>query len=152
MKATFTGTRGRQRLDSILSRLREVLLAPNTPIPRIAAIRQSLGMTLPQLAKRMNVHLQVVERLEREEAKPQGDVDMAALRKAADAMGCTLVYALVPKTSEGMEGFLRETAQDRATKLMADSPATVQRYTRQQRSEIETVAAALIEASRVWEG
>lgn len=61
----------------------------------IRSIRQALSMTTRQLAARLGVTQQAVVDLERREA--EGSVTLSALRKAANAMECDLLYAIVPK-------------------------------------------------------
>jgi len=78
-------------------------LAPLKPIDRfdpparkwVRAIRDALGMSGVQLARRLNIRPQSVEALERSEA--DGTIQLKTLRRAAEALDCTLVYALVPK-------------------------------------------------------
>lgn len=60
----------------------------------IKAIRDALGMTTAQLAQRMGVRQPSIVGLERSEEK--GSIELATLRRAAAALDCTLVYALVP--------------------------------------------------------
>ncbi len=66
-------------------------------------------MTGVQLAKRLKIRPQSVETLEKSEAN--GSIQLQTLRRAAKALDCTLVYALVPSTS--LEGAV----QDRARKI-----------------------------------
>ena len=61
----------------------------------IRALREALGMTTRQLAKRMNKVQSAVVDMEKSEARDS--ISLATLRQAAEAMECTLVYALVPK-------------------------------------------------------
>lgn len=61
----------------------------------IRAIRDALGMTAAQMARRMGVSQPRITKLEK--AEVTGAVTLASLEKAADALGCTLVYALVPR-------------------------------------------------------
>jgi len=69
----------------------------------IKAVREALGMTTAQLALRMRVKQPSVVELERSEAK--GSIGLATLRRAAEALDCTLIYALVPnKPLETMVG------------------------------------------------
>ena len=72
----------------------------------IRAIREALGMTAEQLAKRVGVKQPTLHRLEQSEVK--GSIELATLRRVAAALDCTLVYALVPKQS------LEETVHARA--------------------------------------
>ncbi len=60
----------------------------------IKALREALGMTTTQLAARLNVKQPSVVALEQSEAK--GSMELATLRRVAQALDCTLVYALVP--------------------------------------------------------
>jgi len=50
-----------------------------------------------ELARRLDVTDQAVAKLETSEA--DGSIKLATLRRAAEAMDCTLVYALVPNSS-----------------------------------------------------
>jgi predicted DNA-binding mobile mystery protein A len=61
----------------------------------IRAIREAIGMTTGQLAKRLGVHQPRVIELERGEAT--GNITVKSLERAAEALGSRLVYAFVPK-------------------------------------------------------
>lgn len=60
----------------------------------IHAVREALGMTTAQLARRLGVKQPSVVAIEQSEAK--GTIELATLRRVAEALDCTLVYALVP--------------------------------------------------------
>src|ERR1700678_4216576 len=60
----------------------------------IKALREALGMSTAQLAKRLGVTQPSVVAMEQSEAK--GTIELATLRRVAEALDCTLVYALVP--------------------------------------------------------
>jgi len=62
----------------------------------IASIREALGLTLSEIGKRIRTSRQSVQQLEKAEASDR--ITLGALRRAAEAMGCELVYALVPKS------------------------------------------------------
>ncbi|MFM8648094.1 MAG: helix-turn-helix domain-containing protein, partial [Methylocystis sp.] len=80
----------RKNLDRRLTALRaEPLITP--PSGWIKAIRESLGMTAEQLARRMGVVQSRVSTLEKAECS--GTPSLKSLRQAAEAMNCTLVYA-----------------------------------------------------------
>lgn len=89
--------RARQRLDERLSSLKPEDRFRPPPKGWIRAIRDALGMTGVQLAKRLHVRPQTVEAIEKSEASES--IQLSTLRRAAEAMGCTLVYALVPNSS-----------------------------------------------------
>ena len=61
------------------------------------ALRDALGMTGAQLGTRIGVQPQTVEAIEKSEAA--GTIQLKTLRRAAEALDCTLVYALVPNRS-----------------------------------------------------
>ena len=63
----------------------------------IRAIRDALGMSGRQLGQRMSVSKMWVGDMERLEVN--GATSLKTLRRAAEAMDCVLVYALVPKSS-----------------------------------------------------
>lgn len=66
-------------------------------VPRsgwIKAVRGSLGMTSRQLAERLGIQQSGVTRLEEREAN--GKVTLEMINRAAKAMNCKLIYAVVP--------------------------------------------------------
>lgn len=104
--------RARQRIDERLSALDSNRLQ-HPPKGWIRAIRDALGMSRPQLASRLGVRRpQTVETIEKSEAN--GTIQLSTLRRAAEALDCQLVYALVPKTS--LEHAVRSRARQIATK------------------------------------
>lgn len=64
----------------------------------IRAVRTSLGMSVRQMAERMDITQQSAARLEKNEADDV--IKLKSLRKAAEALDCRLVYALVPNEGE----------------------------------------------------
>ena len=56
-------------------------------------------MSTAQLAKRMGVRQPSIVGLEASEEK--GSIELATLRRAAEALDCTLVYALIPNKPLG---------------------------------------------------
>jgi predicted DNA-binding mobile mystery protein A len=73
----------------------------------IKAIREALGMTTGQLARRLRVKQPSVVAIEQSEAR--GSIELATLRRVAEALNCTLVYAFVPK--KPLETIVREQAR-----------------------------------------
>lgn len=63
----------------------------------IRAIRDVLGMTGKQLARRIGVQKQRIVALEKGEVA--GTATINSIKKAAEAMDCIFVYALVPRDS-----------------------------------------------------
>lgn len=74
----------------------------------VRAIRDALGMPAAELARRLGVTHGAVLALERSESGGVARLD--SLRKAAEALDCTLVYAFIPK--HGLEATVRERAED----------------------------------------
>jgi predicted DNA-binding mobile mystery protein A len=102
-----TRQRARQRLDERLLALKPEDRFRTPPKGWVRAIRDALGMTGVQFAKRLGIRPQSVEALEKSEANES--IQLKTLRRAAEALDCTLVYALVPNTS--LEGAVRERAR-----------------------------------------
>jgi predicted DNA-binding mobile mystery protein A len=102
--------RARQRLDERLSGLQPTDLFHPPPKGWIRAIRDALGMSGVQLASRLGVRPQTVAAIEKSEAT--GTVQLSTLRRAAEALDCTLVYALVPRSS--LEGAVNRRARQLA--------------------------------------
>ncbi len=73
----------------------------------VKAIREALGMTTAQLAGRLGVKQPSVVEMEQSEEK--GSIELATLRRAAEALDCRLVYALVP--NKPLEATVRERAR-----------------------------------------
>jgi predicted DNA-binding mobile mystery protein A len=102
-----TKRRARLRLDERLLGLQPVNRFQPPPKGWVRAIRDAIGMTGAQLALRIGVRPQTVEIIEKSEAA--GTIQLNTLRRAAEALDCTLVYALVPKTS--LSAAVRERAR-----------------------------------------
>ncbi len=80
----------------------------------IKEVREALGMSGAQLAVRLGVGRARVSRLEK--AETEGSITLRSLNDAAEAMGCKLVYAIVPQ--ESVEGLIEQQARQRATEIV----------------------------------
>lgn len=78
----------------------------------ITAVREALGMTVTQLASRVNITPQTLSRLEKSEVRKT--IRLETLAKIAPALGCVLIYALVPEKS--LETYMNEQARRRAVR------------------------------------
>ncbi|MDQ6978572.1 MAG: mobile mystery protein A [Mariprofundaceae bacterium] len=67
------------------------------PALLIAPIRDAIGMTGEQLARRLGVQKQRIVALEKGEVA--GTATINSMKKAAEAMDCVFVYALLPRKS-----------------------------------------------------
>jgi predicted DNA-binding mobile mystery protein A len=83
-----------RHLDKRFVALRPLARAQRPPKGWLRAIRDALGMTTAQLGKRLGVSQPRVVELEQSEVS--GSVTLNTLQRAAEALGCRLVYALVP--------------------------------------------------------
>jgi|LauGreDrversion4_2_1035121.scaffolds.fasta_scaffold37870_2 predicted DNA-binding mobile mystery protein A len=84
----------RKHLENRLASLRERPELARPPRGWIRALRDAYGMTTRQLAARMGKSQSVIVEMEKGEARDS--LTLATLRQAAEALDCTLVYALVP--------------------------------------------------------
>ncbi len=116
MASNFTELKLRQ-LDATLSRWRAADLPSRPPSGWLKVIREALGMTATRQAKTLGVTTSTVTRLETSEADET--ISLATLRRAAEALGCELQYALVPKQS------LADTLEARATALARQQMAAI---------------------------
>jgi predicted DNA-binding mobile mystery protein A len=73
----------------------------------IKAIREALGMSTAQLAQRLKIKQPSLVQLEQSEAR--GTIELRTLRRAAAALDCTLVYALIP--NKPLEAMVRDRAR-----------------------------------------
>jgi predicted DNA-binding mobile mystery protein A len=83
-----------------------------SPRPRdgwIRSIRKSLRMNAAQLGRRLGVCRQRVAQVEKDELL--GNVTLRTMAELAEAMNCSFVYWIIPKTS------LEETVRSQATKI-----------------------------------
>jgi predicted DNA-binding mobile mystery protein A len=96
----------RRSLDKKLLPLRTAAVAI-PPRGWARAIRDALGMTTRQLARRMGVAPSRVTAIEKAEAT--GAITLRTLRETAEAMECHLVYAFVP--SKPLDDIVREQAE-----------------------------------------
>src|ERR1700683_5440062 len=86
-----------RHLDKRFAALRPLTRSPRPPKGWLRAIRDALGMTTAQYARRLGVSQPRIVELEQSEAS--GGVTLNTLQRAAEALGCRLVYALVPDRS-----------------------------------------------------
>jgi len=83
-----------EQLDRKLKPLRPLVDMTRPAKGWVRAIRDGLGMTTKQLGKRIGVSQPRITALEQAEAS--GNVTLESLERAAEALGCRVVYALVP--------------------------------------------------------
>jgi predicted DNA-binding mobile mystery protein A len=109
MNKTFSTLQIRQMED----RLKPWRALPPNHLPKgwLRAVRETLCMTPAQLGRRLRVSRQAVADVERRET--DGSVTIAVMQKAARALGCEFVYALVPR--QDLHAIVEQQATVRAT-------------------------------------
>jgi predicted DNA-binding mobile mystery protein A len=133
----------RKHLDRVFGDVRIDAIRQRPPKGWIRAIRDALGLTARQLASRMGRTHSVLVRLERSEVTDA--ITLGSLRAAAEAMDCTLVYAIVPNRS------LTETARARATSI-ADAQLSRMHHTMRLEDQALTRDDLAQERTRLIEG
>jgi predicted DNA-binding mobile mystery protein A len=113
------GARSRNKLRRTLDRrLAPMLAVGATPPPRsgwVRAVRESLGLTAAQLAQRLRVTATAIVDLEKRE--PLGKVSLETLERTVRAMGCRLVYGVVPAAADSFDAMVDAQALRAATRL-----------------------------------
>jgi predicted DNA-binding mobile mystery protein A len=143
--------RGRERLDTKLTAIKPLDRFAMPPKGWIRAIRDAIGMTGVQLGQRLGMTAQGVVNLERSEAS--GKIQFNTLRRAAEAMDCVLVYAVVPKTSltEMVDRRAREIAL-RALRRVSHSMALEnQQVDRDLEKRVQTYIETALRDRDLWE-
>lgn len=110
------------RLGQLQRALTPFLASKDIPRPQkgwIRAIREASGVTVREMARRLHKAPTVAARLEGSEAEYR--ISLGTLRQAADALGCQLVYALVPKS-----GSIQELAEESTRNRAAENVRAVE--------------------------
>src|SRR5882762_261206 len=118
MRPEFTRLRAKQ----LERTLQGFLAVKNLPRPQkgwLRAIREASGITASEVAKRLGKVPSLVAELEKSEAEYR--ITLKSLRATADALGCQLVYALVPK-----KGSIQDLAEERVRTKAAENVRAVE--------------------------
>ncbi len=138
----------RKQLDKRLNVLRNFSFV-RPPRGWVKAIREALGMTTAQLAKRIGVVQSRVVDIEK--AEVTGSLTLDSLERAARALNCDLVYAIVPRKP------LEEMISQRATSLAMNNLKTTRHSMaledqsvdeEDERQQVSRLAKQLAEQSR----
>jgi predicted DNA-binding mobile mystery protein A len=108
-----------RQLEDQLSAERPIVGLERPSAGWLRAIRQALGLSLKSVAVRLGQSPQAVSQAEESEAA--GTISLKRLEAAADAMGCRLVYAIVPKKGSlsTLAGAAENKALDAVQRTMA---------------------------------
>jgi predicted DNA-binding mobile mystery protein A len=124
-----------RHLDQRFAGLRPLANSPRPPKGWLRAIRDALGMTSAQLGRRLGVSQPRV--IELEQSEVSGKVTLNTLQRAAEALGCRLVYVLVPEKP------LAETVRDRAELLAQRQQSDVEHTMRLEDQAVSSKTASL---------
>jgi predicted DNA-binding mobile mystery protein A len=142
-------TRGRELLDSHFNEWQQLRGLSRPPRGWIRAVREALGMSGAALAARLGTTAGAVTRLEQSEAADRIRLD--TLRRAADALGCDLVYLLVPRRP--LTAVVRERARELAHRQVVAIEQTMRLEDQATRatSEMEDqLTEQLLERGGLW--
>ena len=117
MRSEFRNLRLKQ-LDRSLEQYQAARKVPRPSKGWIRAIRQVLGVSSGELARRLGTSRQLPLQLEKSEAEDR--ITLKSLRAVANALDCDLVYALVPRAAsmeELIENRVRAEARQRVLGL-----------------------------------
>lgn len=144
----------RKSLDKRLYSLMNVDAFARPPRGWIRAIREALGMTTAQLAARLGIAQPSAVSLEKAEANKA--ITLQSLERAARALDCTLVYALIPR--EQLETLVteraREIARERLRTISHSMALENQRVgSDDEQAQLERLAQKLIDGpgSALWD-
>jgi predicted DNA-binding mobile mystery protein A len=143
-----------RHLDKRFRAFRALKDTARPPRGWIRAVRDALGMTTAQFARRMSVSQPRVIAIEKAETSKA--MTLRTLERAAEALGCRVVYLFVPDVS--LEETVRTRAQHVADRQLAVLDQTMRLEDqsvrdKQARSRMrETLVAELIDdPSRLWD-
>ncbi len=107
LKKRKLAAQSRSHLDERFKKLAPIgqYIAPTRGWVR--AVREALGLTTAQLAQRLNVKQPSIVAVEQSEEK--GTIELATLRRVAEALDCRVIYALVP--NKPLDKIVRERAR-----------------------------------------
>jgi predicted DNA-binding mobile mystery protein A len=104
----------RQQYQSKLSQLVDINNIIRPKEGWVRTLRKALGMSSPQLARRLGISKSQASQMERMEVEDR--ITLKQLRRVADSLDCELMYALVPR--KPIDIMLRERAMEKAQKLV----------------------------------
>lgn len=104
----------REQLDSKIAPLKDFALTGLSNIGWIKTIREALGMTSSQLAKRAGLSQSRISQLEKTET--DGNIKLSTMQNIAQGLDMEFVYGFVPKNT--LESLVREQAKKIAIERM----------------------------------
>lgn len=141
--------RGRELIDGHFEEWQQLRGLARPPHGWVRAIREALGMSAAALAVRLGTTAGAVTRLEQSEAADR--IRLETLRRAADALGCDLVYLLVPRRP--LTTVVRDRARELARWQVAATEQTMRledQATGEAREMEDRLTQRLVERGGLW--
>jgi predicted DNA-binding mobile mystery protein A len=118
----------RKKLDVEMRSYRRAGLDKNPTNELLRAVRQVLGIPVQEIAEEMGVNRSGIFELETNE--PKGTLTLRSMSRMAKAMGCKMVYGIVPEGGKTLE----QLAEKRLWAAVLGVGATGQRVSRDSES------------------
>jgi predicted DNA-binding mobile mystery protein A len=120
----------------------------------LKVVREAIGMSSYQLAKRMGLSPTRVRQLE--PAEVEGTIRLSTLQRAAHALNCKLFYVLVP--NESLDDMVHRQAFQRAAEQLcvwgagAEHPSAgdLEQVPRERIDELEDLALRFVDHRDLW--
>jgi predicted DNA-binding mobile mystery protein A len=113
------------QIRQIDAKIKEFVSLQGVVVPSsgwIKAIRKSLGMSMQQLGKKLNISKQGVFEIERREK--EGAITLNSLKDVAHSMDMELVYGFVPKDGS-LDALIERRAREIATQIVQRASHTM---------------------------
>lgn len=111
----------RRQLDRMFETIPRDLLLHRPSRGWIRELREAMGMSAGELARRLGVSRATVSQMERDEKT--GAITLKRLERAAEAVECSLGYVLIPKRPLG--DIVRTRANEVASRLISQVDQTM---------------------------
>jgi predicted DNA-binding mobile mystery protein A len=141
--------RSRELLDGHFEEWQHLRQLARPPRGWVRAVREALGMSAAALAARLGTTAGAVTRLEQSEAADRIRLD--TLRRAADALGCDLVYLLVPRRP--LNAIVRDRARELAHRQVSAVEQTMRledQATGRAKEMEDQLVSQLLERGGLW--
>jgi predicted DNA-binding mobile mystery protein A len=148
--STRSATRqARETLDRRLAPLGPAARYAPPRLGWIRAVRDALGMSAKDLATRLGVTGYAVRSME--EGERTGGIRLDSLRRAAEAMDCSLIYAFIPN------GSLEQTVQHQARWILDEqvgrarqTMALEAQEAEMSPSSVDAQLKSIVDSGRIW--
>lgn len=143
----------REQLDARLKEIRKLGRQPRPSQGWVRTIRTALGMSLRQLAERVELSKSAVAALEDREA--EGRITLESLSRLADALESELIYFVLPRRTleDTLERRARAVAERVAQTVDETMELEMQRTTEEQRERlVQKIADQLLQSeTKLWD-